>query len=62
MKRVALLLAAAAACKSSPESKASPQPDRAAAYKAVVDAPDRSETDRKLDPGRHPLEMLEFPK
>ncbi|HEY4771306.1 MAG TPA: SAM-dependent methyltransferase [Myxococcales bacterium] len=60
MKRVALLLAAAAACKSSPESKPSPQLDRATAYKAVVDAPDRSETDRKLDPGRHPLEMLEF--
>ena len=60
MKRVALLLACAVACKSGPESKPSPQTDRAAAYKAVVDAPDRSEADRKLDPGRHPLEMLEF--
>ena len=60
MKHVALLLACAAACKSSPESRPSPQTDRAAAYTAVIDAPDRSEADRKLDPGRHPLQMLEF--
>jgi predicted methyltransferase len=60
MKRAVLLLVCAAACKSGPESRPSPQTDRAAAYKAVVDAPDRSEADRKLDPGRHPLEMLEF--
>jgi len=59
MKRVVLLLACAAACKSSPESRPSTQTDRAA-YEAVVDAPDRSEADRKLDPGRHPMEMLEF--
>jgi predicted methyltransferase len=60
MKRLALLLACAAACKSSPEAKPSRQSDTRAPYKAVVDAPDRSETDRKLDPGRHPGEMLEF--
>jgi predicted methyltransferase len=60
MKRLALLLACAAACKSSPEVKPSPQADTRAPYKTVVDAPDRSETDRKLDPGRHPGEMLEF--
>jgi len=60
MRRLALLLFCAAACKSGPESKASSEADRTAAYKAVVDAPDRSEADRKLDPGRHPLEMLQF--
>ncbi len=27
---------------------------------AIVDAPDRSEADRKLDAGRHPAEMLAF--
>jgi predicted methyltransferase len=59
MKRLALLLVCAAACKSSPEAKRT-EPDKKAAYKAVVDAPDRSEADRKLDPGRHPVEMLEF--
>jgi predicted methyltransferase len=30
------------------------------AIHAVVDAPDRSATDRALDPGRHPAEMLAF--
>src|SRR5712671_2154982 len=58
MKRIALLLACAAACKSGPS--ASPQADRGPALKAVVDAPDRSEADKKLDSGRHPLETLRF--
>lgn len=60
MKRLALLLLCAAACKSGPETRAPSDADRRAAYKAVVEAPDRSEADRKLDPGRHPAEMLEF--
>jgi predicted methyltransferase len=30
------------------------------AIRAVVDAPDRPEADRALDPGRHPAEMLAF--
>jgi predicted methyltransferase len=61
MKRLALLLVFACACKSGPSpSASSPQPDKKTAYKAAVDAADRSETDRKLDPGRHPVEMLEF--
>jgi predicted methyltransferase len=59
MKRLALLLVCASACKSGPAA-APQQPDRRAAYKAVVEAPDRSEADRQLDPGRHPVEMLEF--
>jgi len=60
MKRLVLLLACAAACKSGPEATPTAQTDRKDGYKAVVDAPDRSEADRKLDPGRHPAEMLEF--
>jgi predicted methyltransferase len=52
------LLACAAACKSGPS--ASPQADRGPALKAAVDAPDRSEADKKLDSGRHPLETLRF--
>jgi predicted methyltransferase len=60
MKRLALLLACAFACKSGPAASPLAQTDRKDAYKAVVDAPDRSEADRKLDPGRHPAEMLEF--
>jgi len=60
MRRVALLLLCAAACKSGPESKAAADADRTAAYQAIVDAKDRSDADRKLDPGRHPLEMLQF--
>jgi predicted methyltransferase len=60
MKQLALLLACAVACKSGPAPTASAQTDRKDAYKAVVDAPDRSEADRKLDPGRRPGEMLEF--
>lgn len=60
MKRLALLLVCAAACKSSPETKPSAEADPKAAYKSLVDAPDRSEADRKLDPGRHPVETLAF--
>ncbi len=60
MKRLALLLACAAACKSGPAAAPSGQADPKDAYKAVAEAPDRSEADRKLDPGRHPVEMLEF--
>ncbi|HEY2029728.1 MAG TPA: M1 family aminopeptidase [Myxococcales bacterium] len=70
MDRRALVLAClactAAACKHeqpvAPPRAAQEQPaqDPHAAWRAVVDAPDRSETDRKLDPGRHPAEMLEF--
>ena len=37
-----------------------PKPDAHAAWKAVVDAPDRSERDREIDAGRHPAELLEF--
>src|SRR5256885_1296597 len=59
MRRLALLLACAAACKSGPEARP-PEADRTTAYKAIVDAPDRSEADRKLDAGRHPVEMLKF--
>jgi len=58
MKRIALLLACAAACKSGPA--ASPKPASAPDYKTIVEATDRSEADRKLDAGRHPLEMLRF--
>jgi predicted methyltransferase len=29
-------------------------------WQALVDAPDRSRDDRNLDPGRHPVEFLEF--
>ncbi|HZR11202.1 MAG TPA: methyltransferase domain-containing protein [Myxococcales bacterium] len=60
MKRIVLLLACSAfACKSGPApAPAAEKP--ADAFKAVVDAPDRSEADRKLDPGRKPIETLEF--
>jgi alanyl aminopeptidase len=62
MKRFLLLLACCAACKSGPAPApaapaAAPPPS---AFKALVDAPDRTDTDRKLDPGRKPVEMLEF--
>src|SRR5437016_11000057 len=58
MKPLALLLACAA-CASAPRQAApSERPDQLAAR--VVDSPDRSEADRKLDPGRHPKEMLHF--
>jgi predicted methyltransferase len=60
MKRLVLLIACAAACKSGPAATPAAQTDRKDAYKTVVDAPDRSEADRQLDPGRHPAEMLEF--
>jgi predicted methyltransferase len=58
MKRLVLLLACAA-CASAPRQAApSERPDQLAAR--IVDSPDRSEADRKLDPGRHPKEMLRF--
>ncbi len=61
MKRIVLLLAcSAAACKSGPSPAAAPAEHAAAAYKALVDEPDRSEADRKLDGGRKPVETLVF--
>ncbi len=59
MKRIALWLACAAACKSAPPP-APPKPDPHAAVEQLVNAPDRTEADRKLDPGRKPVAMLEF--
>src|SRR3954470_15824577 len=62
MKRIVLWLACAVACKSAPPPTpaASPKPDPRAALAQIVDAPDRTEADRKLDAGRKPLGMLEF--
>jgi cytosol alanyl aminopeptidase len=65
MKRIAVLFACAAACQSAPAPvpAASPNASQASARNAktaVVDAPDRTEADRKLDAGRKPVEMLEF--
>lgn len=62
MKRSALLLLCLAACRTTAPASPPPpaKPDAKTAWKAVVDAPDRSEKDRALDPGRHPAEMLEF--
>jgi predicted methyltransferase len=61
MKRVVLLLAcSAAACKSGPAPAPAAAQPPAGAYDAVVNAPDRSEADRKLDAGRKPAETLAF--
>jgi len=68
MKRIALLLACAAACQSTPKPApaapvSSPVPmekPKQVAWAAVLDAPDRAEADRKLDPGRKPAATLEF--
>ena len=68
MNRFALLLLCLAGCRTtSPAPAANPQaespppkPGTKAAWKALVDAPDRSEKDRALDAGRHPAETLEF--
>jgi alanyl aminopeptidase len=68
MNRRALLLACALfACKHqeavAPPAAAAqlaPKADAHAAWKAVVDAPDRTPQDRELDGGRHPAELLEF--
>ena len=64
MKRLALLLSCLAACKTAALSPAAastpPKTDARAAWKNVVEAPDRSEMDRALDAGRHPAEMLDF--
>src|SRR3954471_15114686 len=57
MKRIALLLASAA-CASGPQPAA--KSVAAASPRAIADAPDRTEADRQLDPGRHPVQMLEF--
>jgi predicted methyltransferase len=59
MKRLAIFLACAAACATAPRQPSQDEkPDLLAAR--IVDSPDRSEADRKLDPGRHPKEMLRF--
>jgi predicted methyltransferase len=46
-----------------PDAGAAPDaalPSAADAIRAAVAAPDRDDEDRKLDPGRHPAEMLSF--
>src|SRR5438067_2585666 len=68
MKRAAVLLLCLFACTTPPQPVPQPQgtatppakPDAQAAWKAVVDAPDRSEKDKALDAGRHPAETLKF--
>ncbi|TMA46172.1 MAG: hypothetical protein E6J82_00440 [Deltaproteobacteria bacterium] len=63
MKRIAVLLVCAAACKSAPPpapATAAPKEDGRAARNTVVSAPDRSAADKDLDPGRKPAEMLDF--
>jgi alanyl aminopeptidase len=67
MHRRALLLACLLlACKHQeaaappPAAQPPPKPDAHAAWKGVVDAPDRTEKDRELDAGRRPAETLEF--
>ena len=64
MTRPSLLaLALLLACKGPSAAAPPPQsakPDAQAAWKTIADAPDRSGADRKLDLGRHPVEMLEF--
>src|SRR6185503_21379176 len=67
MKRALLpLLTLAVSCTSTTAAKppAAPQPppkpSAAETWKSVVDAPDRTDADKKLDAGRKPAEMLEF--
>lgn len=55
--RSAILLVVLAAC------HAAPKPDgrlASGAYRAVVDAPDRTSADRALDAGRKPVDLLAF--
>src|SRR5712671_8005867 len=66
MMRIALLIACAAACQSAPAPVPASPPNasqaapRSAGAAAVLDAADRTESDRKLDAGRKPAEMLDF--
>ncbi|RKI11417.1 SAM-dependent methyltransferase [Corallococcus sp. AB030] len=58
----ASLLVLAGCSHSTPTAPASSPQTQAAAVsaQALVDAPDRTEADRKLDAGRHPAALLEF--
>ncbi|HET7788857.1 MAG TPA: M1 family aminopeptidase [Myxococcales bacterium] len=63
MKRLALLFACAAACKSAPApapTAAAPSAETRGNAAVLVAEPDRDAADRKLDPGRKPVEMLQF--
>jgi predicted methyltransferase len=53
----ASLLVAAAACAVTTASEAPPPADR---YAALLANPIRTERDRKMDEGRHPVELLQF--
>jgi predicted methyltransferase len=65
---LAALTALATACGPEPKGPDAPPPPAVTgapvspptASTSVVDAPDRSDDDRKLDKGRHPAEMLAF--
>jgi predicted methyltransferase len=64
--RAVLLSLAAASCAPPPavvtpsSAAVVPATDTSAAWRAIVDAPDRTAKDRGLDQGRHPLELLAF--
>jgi predicted methyltransferase len=62
MKRILPLLLVCLGCKSgpSPAGASAPASSQPASFAPIVAAPDRSEADRKLDPGRKPAEMLAF--
>ena len=62
MKRVLAPVVCVLACKSGPSPAPASTPSASAEdrFRAIVDAPDRSEADRKLDPGRKPAETLAF--
>jgi predicted methyltransferase len=62
MRRTCFLsLAVLAACASSTASSdKSASPDARGRAQSIVDAPDRTDRDRALDPGRKPAEMLAF--
>src|SRR5512140_3697547 len=53
MRALALTLLLAGCATTAPVQKSSPQD-----YEAIVNAPDRTDDDRKLDPGRKPAEYL----
>jgi predicted methyltransferase len=57
---VAPATAAAAPAAPPAAAEANPAPADVAAYKAIVDAPDRDPADRKIDEGRKPAELLAF--
>jgi predicted methyltransferase len=57
---LSLLFLATACAATAPRTVTEGNTDASPQIRAIIDAPDRSDADRQIDPGRHPAQLLAF--